>query len=132
MAMTDPIADMLTRIRNANLRRSDTVVIPHSKMKFGIAQKLKNEGYVQELKVIREERFQFIQLRLKYVDQQQPVITGLRRISRPGLRTYVGKDKIPWVKRGFGIAILSTSKGLLTDKESRRNKVGGEVLCHVW
>jgi small subunit ribosomal protein S8 len=132
MAMTDPIADMLTRIRNANLRRHEVVEMPLSKMRLGIAKILKEEGFIQGYKVVREGDFQRLRLHLRYVGQDLPVITGLRRISRPGLRTYVGKDKIPSVRRGLGVAILSTSKGLMTDKESRRKQIGGEVLCHVW
>jgi small subunit ribosomal protein S8 len=132
MAMTDPIADMLTRIRNANLRRHEVVEMPLSKMRLGIAKILKEEGFIQGYKVIREGDFQRLRLHLRYVGQDLPVITGLRRISRPGLRAYVGKDKIPSVRRGLGVAILSTSKGLMTDKESRRKQIGGEVLCHVW
>jgi small subunit ribosomal protein S8 len=123
---------MLTRIRNANLRRHEVVEMPLSKMRLGIAKILKEEGFIQGYKVIREGDFQRLRLHLRYVGQDLPVITGLRRISRPGLRAYVGKDKIPSVRRGLGVAILSTSKGLMTDKESRRKQIGGEVLCHVW
>ena len=133
MSMTDPIADMLTRIRNANLRGHDWVEIPFSNLKLGIAEILEKQGYVHGFKVVQQEGLSSIHVQLKYYGQDQIcVITGLRRVSRPGLRNYVKKDKIPWVRRGIGIAILSTSKGLLTDKESRRRQVGGEVLCHIW
>jgi len=133
MAMTDPIADMLTRIRNANVRRHEGVDIPFSKLKFEIAKILKKEGYIQGIKTTQENNLENIYIQLKYIGQeQQQVISGLRRVSRPGLRNYVGKDQIPWVRRGLGIAILSTSKGLKTDKESRKSQIGGEVLCHIW
>lgn len=133
MSMSDPIADMLTRIRNANVRRHEGVDIPFSKLKLEIAKILKKEGYIQGVKSTQENRIENIRIQLKYIgQQQQQVISGLRRISRPGLRNYVGKDQIPWVRRGLGIAILSTSKGLLTDKESRKSQIGGEVLCHIW
>lgn len=133
MAMTDPIADMLTRIRNSNLRKHDWVEIPFSNLKLRIAQIMEKQGYIHGFKVVQLEGFSNIHVQLKYDGQEQIcVITGLRRVSRPGLRNYVKKDKIPWVRRGIGIAILSTSKGLLTDRESRRRQVGGEVLCHIW
>ncbi len=108
------------------------VEMPLSRMRLGIAKILKEEGFIQGYQVVREDDFQRLRLYLRYVNQERPVITGLRRISRPGLRIYVGKDKIPSVRRGLGIAILSTSQGLMTDKESRRKQIGGEVLCHVW
>jgi len=133
MAMTDPIADMLTRIRNSNLRKHDWVEIPFSNLKLGIAEIMEKQGFINGLKVVQQEGVARIHVQLKYDGQEQKcVITGLRRVSRPGLRNYVKKDKIPWVRRGIGIAILSTSKGLLTDKESRKRQVGGEVLCHIW
>ncbi|HEX9756765.1 MAG TPA: 30S ribosomal protein S8 [Nitrospiria bacterium] len=133
MSMTDPIADMLTRIRNANLRRHEAVDIPFSKLKFGLAKILEKEGYVRGVKKTQKSGFENIQIQLKYIGQeQQQVISGLRRVSRPGLRHYVGKEQIPWVRRGVGVAVLSTSKGLLTDKDSRKSQIGGEVLCHIW
>ena len=133
MAMTDPIADMLTRIRNSNLRGHEWVEVPFSNLKLGIAEIMKKQGFISGLKVVQQDGLSRIHVQLKYDGlEQKCVITGLLRVSRPGLRNYVKKDKIPWVRRGIGIAILSTSKGLLTDQESRRQQVGGEVLCHIW
>lgn len=133
MTMSDPIADMLTRIRNANTAKHDAVDIPSSKMKNAMAEILFNEGYIQKYDIIEDGEFKKIHVTLKYgADKNEKIITGLKRISKPGLRVYVGKDDIPKVLGGLGIAILSTNKGLVTDKEARKQQVGGEVLAFVW
>ena len=133
MAMSDPIADMLTRIRNANTAKHDTVDIPASKMKLAIAGILLNEGYIKKYEVIEDGNFKTIQITLKYgQDKNEKIITGLKRISKPGLRVYAGKDELPRVLGGLGIAIISTNKGIVTDKEARKLQVGGEVLAFVW
>ena len=133
MAMSDPIADMLTRIRNANTAKHDTVDIPASKMKMAIAEILLNEGYIKKYEVIEDGNFKTIQVTLKYgQDKNEKIITGIKRISKPGLRVYAGKDELPRVLGGLGIAILSTNKGIVTDKEARKLQVGGEVLAFVW
>ena len=131
--MTDPIADMLTRIRNANAAKHDTVDVPSSKMKLAIVDILVREGYVRSYELIEEGVKKTIRITLKYgADKNEKVINGLRRISRPGLRTYVGCEDMPKVLGGMGIAIVSTNKGVLTDKECREQHVGGEVLAFVW
>ena len=133
MHITDPIADMLTRIRNANTAKHDTVDIPASKMKLAIAEILLNEGYIKKYEVIEDGNFKTIQITLKYgQDKNEKIITGLKRISKPGLRVYAGKDELPRVLGGLGIAIISTNKGIVTDKEARKLQVGGEVLAFVW
>ncbi|MFZ5875123.1 MAG: 30S ribosomal protein S8 [Nitrospirota bacterium] len=132
MSMTDPIADMLTRIRNAMMRRHDSVLIPASKMKSEIARLLKEEGFVREVRLVTQEGRRVIKIDLKYLNEEDSVIAGIERVSTPGRRVYVGQDRIPSVKGGYGTAILSTNKGILTDKQSRQAKVGGEVLCYVW
>ncbi len=132
MTMTDPIADMLTRIRNANTVGHKTVEIPGSNIKKAMAEILKQEGYIRDFEVIEDGKQGIIRAFLKYGANDEKVITGLRRISKPGLRVYANKDEIPRVLGGLGIAIISTSQGLVTDKEARRNKIGGEVLCYVW
>lgn len=135
MSMTDPIADMLTRIRNAQLREHGTVSMPHSKVKTSIADVLKKEGYIVDYQVLPEKPQAVLQLKLKYVGDRRhrrPVITGLERISKPGRRVYVGKGEIPWVLSGIGIAILTTSRGIMTGQQARRLGVGGEVMCKVW
>ena len=133
MTMSDPIADMLTRIRNANTAKHDTVDIPSSKMKLSIAEILFNEGYIEKYDVIEDGAFKTIRVTLKYgADKNEKVISGLKRISKPGLRIYVGKEELPKVLGGLGIAIISTSNGLLTDKDARKQRVGGEVLAYVW
>ena len=133
MAMSDPIADMLTRIRNANTAKHDTVDIPASKMKLAIAEILLNEGYIKKYEVIEDGNFKTIQITLKYgQDKNEKIITGLKRISKPGLRVYAGKDELPRVLGGLGIAIISTNKGIVTDKEARKQNVGGEVLAFIW
>ena len=131
MQITDPIADMLTRIRNANDARHATVDVPASKLKIAIAQILKEEGSIKDDEVLEGNYQGVIRITLKYLGKEQ-VITGLRRVSKPGLRMYAGADDLPKVLRGLGIAIISTSKGVMTDKDARKQHVGGEVLAFVW
>jgi len=131
--VTDPIADMLTRIRNNCIAKMDSVNIPYSKLKTEIAKILSEEGYIRSYEIRRdEEASSIIKIYLKYSKDKKCSISGLKRISKPGLRVYVQKDKIPRVLGGLGTAILSTSKGVLTDKEARKQKVGGEVICFIW
>jgi small subunit ribosomal protein S8 len=135
MSTTDPIADMLTRIRNAIMAGHSYVVIPGSKMKLAIAEILKDEGFIENYDVTKDRPQPMIRIWLKYAGDRKdrrPVITGLRRVSKPGRRVYTGKKDIPWVLSGMGIAVLSTSKGVMTGKKARRLGVGGEVLCHIW
>ena len=133
MTMSDPIADMLTRIRNANTAKHDTVDVPASKMKIAIAEILLNEGYIKKYEVLDKENFKNIRITLKYgKDKNEKVITGIKKISKPGLRVYAGKDELPRVLGGLGVAIISTNKGVITDKEARKANVGGEVLAFVW
>ena len=133
MGMSDPIADMLTRIRNANTAKHDTVDVPVSKMKVAIAQILQQEGYIVKYDVLDEGAFQTIRITLKYGrDKNEKIISGLKRISKPGLRVYAGSEEMPKVLGGLGIAIVSTNLGVMTDKEARKQHVGGEVLCYVW
>lgn len=133
MTMSDPIADMLTRIRNANTAKHDTVDVPVSKMKVSIADILVNEGYIAKYDIVDNGTYNDIHITLKYgATKNDKIITGLKRISKPGLRIYAGKDQIPKVLGGLGVAILSTNKGVITDKEARQQKVGGEVLAFVW
>ncbi len=130
--MTDPIADMLTRIRNANVMRYKEVEVPASKIKVEIARILKEEGFISDYKIKKNNVQNIISLNLKYGQNKERVITGLKRISKPGLRVYVSVDKLPRVLNGLGIAIISTSKGLMTDKEARKESLGGEVLACIW
>ncbi len=132
MHITDTIADMLTRIRNANSAKHDTVDIPASNMKKSIAQILVDEGYVKGFQVIEDGKQGVIRMTLKYGDNKTPVLTGLRRVSKPGLRIYSNCEDMPKVMKGLGIAIVSTSKGVMTDKKARKENVGGEVLAFVW
>lgn len=132
MVVTDTIADMLTRIRNANVMHYQEVLVPNSKMKLEIAKILKDEGFIADYKVLKEDVQGTIALTLKYGPNKERVITGLKRISKPGLRVYAKNDEIPKVLNGLGIAIISTSKGLMTDKEARKNNLGGEVLAYIW
>ena len=132
MHITDPIADMLTRIRNANSAKHDTVDIPASKMKKSIAEILLEEGYIKNYQVVTDGAQGIIRIALKYNANKENVITGLRRVSKPGLRVYVGADDLPRVLRGLGIAIISTSRGVMTDKKARAANVGGEVLAFIW
>jgi len=132
MVMSAPIADMLTRIRNANLVRHETVELPASKVKKQIAEILKREGFIRDAEYIEDNKQGLIRIFLKYGQNNERVITGLKRISKPGLRVYTKANEIPRVLGGLGIAIISTSKGIVTDKEARQFKTGGEVLCYVW
>lgn len=132
MHITDPIADMLTRIRNANNSRHATVDIPASNMKKAIAKILLDEGYVKNVELIDDNTQGVIRVTLKYAENKQKVLIGLKRVSKPGLRIYASKEELPQVLKGLGIAIISTSKGVMTDKEARRQNVGGEVLAFIW
>lgn len=132
MVVTDPIADMLTRIRNAQVAKHESVDVPASNMKKSIAQILLSEGYVKGYTVLDEGTQGVIRVQLKYGLNKAKVITGLKRISRPGLRVYARKDQIPKVLGGFGIAIMSTSRGVMTNKDARTQGIGGEVLCYIW
>ena len=133
MTMTDPIADMLTRIRNANTAKHDTVYVPSSKMKLAIAQILLEEGYIKKYDIVEEGNFKTIRITLKYnADKTERIISGIKRISKPGLRVYAGKEDLPKVLGGLGIAIISTNQGVVTDKKARELQVGGEVLAFVW
>ena len=132
MHITDPVADMLTRIRNANNAKHETVDVPASNMKKSIAQILLDEGYIKAYSIVDNGNQGIIHITLKYLAKKQQVITGLRRVSKPGLRVYVGADELPQVLRGLGIAIVSTSKGVMTDKAARAAHVGGEVLAFIW
>lgn len=132
MQITDTIADMLTRIRNANSAKHPTVDVPASNMKKQIAQTLVDEGYIKSFRVIDDDKQGVIRITLKYTENKSQVITGLRRVSKPGLRIYSNSKDMPKVMKGLGIAIVSTSKGIMTDREARKNNVGGEVLAFVW
>ena len=132
MQITDSIADMLTRIRNANSAKHDTVQIPASNIKKSIAQILVDEGYIKSFKVIEDGKQGVIEIALKYGPNKSQVITGLRRVSKPGLRIYSNSEDMPKVQNGLGIVILSTSKGIMTDKDARKANVGGEVLAYIW
>ena len=132
MQITDPIADMLTRIRNANSSKHETVNVPSSKIKLEIAKIMLEEGYIAGYEVIEDGLQGIIKVTLKYGPNKQSVITGLKRISKPGLRVYASKDELPRVLRGLGIAIISTSKGIMTDKKARSENIGGEVLAFIW
>ena len=132
MQITDPIADMLTRIRNANSSKHESVNVPASKIKIEIAKILEKEGYINGFEIIEDNIQGMIKINLKYAQGKQSVITGLKRVSKPGLRVYASNENLPKVLKGLGIAIISTSKGLMTDKEARKLNVGGEVLAFVW
>lgn len=132
MAMTDPIADMLTRIRNANMIQKSTVDIPASRIKEELANVLKAEGFIKDYQRVTEGSFGVLRIYLKYGKDGQKVISGLKRISKPGLRVYAKKDETPKVLGGLGVAVISTSKGIMTDKQARSLGVGGEVICYVW
>ncbi|GFZ27560.1 30S ribosomal protein S8 [Lactobacillus corticis] len=132
MVMTDPIADYLTRIRNANMAKHDSVEVPASNIKKAISEILKNEGFIRDYEVTEDGKQGVIKIFLKYGPNGERVISGLKRISKPGLRNYVGADNLPKVLNGLGIAIVSTSAGLITDKEARQKNVGGEVIAYVW
>ena len=132
MAMTDPIADFLTPLRTANMVKHESVEVPASKMKRDIAEILKNEGFIRDVEYIDDDKQGIIRVFLKYGKNNERVISGLRRISKPGLRSYVKADAVPKVLNGLGIAILSTSEGVMTDKDARAKKIGGEVIAYVW
>lgn len=132
MVMTDPIADFLTRIRNANMAKHESLEVPASKIKRDIAEILKNEGFVRDVEYIDDDKQGIIRVFLKYGKGNERVISGIRRISKPGLRSYVNADAVPKVLNGLGIAILSTSEGVITDKEARAKKIGGEVIAYIW
>ena len=132
MVLTDPIADMLTRIRNANMAEKKIVQMPHSKMKSEIARLLKSEGFIKDYTMENEDGKSVLNVFLKYTVDREPVIQGLRRISKSSCRKYVTSDEVPRVLGGIGIAILSTSSGVMTDNEARQKKIGGEVLCYIW
>ena len=132
MTISDPIADMLTRIRNATMARHDAVLISSSRLKLAIARILKEEGFIKDFEVVRAESHKNIKLYIKYQDRNQPVLTGLERVSKPGLRIYVEKKEIPRVYGGMGIAILSTPKGVMTGNQAWHQGIGGELLCYVW
>jgi small subunit ribosomal protein S8 len=130
--LTDPIADMLTRIRNSILIKSEKVDIPASRLKVEIAKIMKEEGFIKSYKIIKDRKQGVLRVTLKYAQDNKPIVEGLKRISKPGRRVYVGKDEVPSVMSGMGIAVVTTPKGILTDKACRREGVGGEVLCYIW
>jgi len=132
MAVTDQIADMLTRVRNANLARQEHVLVPASKLKMELAKVLKAQGFIQKYDLVDDKRQGQIRIHLRYLPNRDRVIRGLKRISKPGVRSYVDADHVPRVMGGLGVAILSTSQGVLTDREARRRHLGGEVLAYVW
>lgn len=132
MSMSDPLADMLTRIRNAGMVRYETVDVPMSNLKVGVAKVLREEGYINDYEIIEDNKQGTLRIMLKYGPKDERVINGLRRVSKPGLRQYVKADAIPKVMSGLGISILSTSRGVMTDREARRLRVGGEILCEAW
>jgi small subunit ribosomal protein S8 len=132
MQITDPIADMLTRIRNASSSKHDSVTVPSSKIKLAIAKILNDEGYIAGYELVEDDKQGTIKINLKYGANKTSVITGLKRVSKPGLRVYANKEELPKVLKGLGIAIISTSKGIMTDKEARKLNVGGEVLAFIW
>ena len=129
--VNDPIADMLTRIRNAVMVGHDSVMVPHSRVKVSIAKILKDENFIEDFEIVKGKPEQMMKIQLKYVDKQ-PAVLGLERVSRPGLRVYAGKTEIPRVYGGLGVAVMSTSQGIMTGKDAWRKKLGGEVLCYVW
>ena len=132
MTMTDPLADMFTRVRNAAMARHETVRIPNSKVKDAVAQVLRDEGFIKKMAEIDEGSRKYLELEITYGNDRQAVLSGIRRVSRPGLRVYVNKQEIPRVFGGLGIAVMSTSEGVMSGREAWRRKIGGEVLCYVW
>lgn len=132
MVMSDPIADLLTRIRNANVVRHEVVEVPSSNIKKAIANIMLTEGYIRDLEEYRDGSVDMLRISMKYGQNKERIITGLKRISKPGLRVYCRKDETPKVLNGLGVAIVSTSKGIVTDREARKSGVGGEVLCYIW
>lgn len=132
MVMTDPIADMLTRIRNANQMRYEVVEMPASKLKKQVLELLKREGYIKDVEYVEDDKQGIIRVSLKYTETKERVIKGLKRISKPGLRVYAKANEVPKVLNGLGVAIVSTSKGIVTDREARQQQIGGEVLAYIW
>ena len=132
MSISDPLADMLTRIRNARMVKFESLEMPFSKLRNGVAEILKKEGYISDYQVVKDSRQDLLKIALKYDQHRNSVISGLKRVSKPGCRVYVKSNEIPKVMSGLGIAIISTSSGILTDREARKNGVGGELLCTVW
>jgi small subunit ribosomal protein S8 len=132
MAISDPIADMLTRVRNAVMVRHDSVLVPFSRVKMAIAKILQDEGYIADYEVIKGKPHRMLQMHLKYDDKGVPMLSGLERVSKPGLKVYVQNKEVPRVYGGLGIAIISTSKGIMTGQQARRQGIGGELLCNVW
>ena len=132
MTMTDPLADMLSRVRNAHRAGHDKVEVPSSRLKMGVAKVLKKEGFIKNYKLIQDNKQGILRIYLKYTDEDEPVIVGLKKVSRPGRRVYAGYEDIPPVRGGFGVTVLSTSKGIVSDKDAAVKKIGGEVLCQVW
>ncbi len=132
MSVTDPIADLLTRIRNANLANHETVEVPASRLNIEILRILRDEGFIRGYQLLEDCKFPTARIQLKYGPKRERILTNLKRVSKPGLRVYAKRDKVPRVLRGLGIAILSTSKGVMTDREARKLGIGGEVLCYVW
>jgi len=132
MTVTDPVADLLTRIRNANSANHDFVEVPASKLNMEIVRILREEGFIKNFEPVRDRQFATAKLSLKYGPKQEKIISNLRRVSKPGLRVYAGRDRVPRVLRGLGIAIISTSRGVMTDREARKLGIGGEVMCYVW
>ena len=132
MTVTDPIADLLTRVRNANLANHDYVEVPASRMTIEILRILRDEGFIKSFEPLKDQRFPAARIALKYGPRQEKVLSNLKRVSTPGLRVYARRDKVPRVLRGLGVAIISTSKGVMTDREARKLGIGGEVLCYVW
>ncbi|MBA4371477.1 MAG: 30S ribosomal protein S8 [Thermodesulfovibrio sp.] len=130
--LTDPIADMLTRIRNAAMIKAEKVDVPASRLKLEIAKILKEEGFIRAYKILKDKKQGILRITLKYTVDNAPIISGIKRISKPGRRVYAGKDEIPSVMGGVGVSILSTSRGIFVDKTCKREKVGGEILCYVW
>lgn len=132
MTVTDPVADLLTRIRNANAARHDFVDVPAAKLNMEILRILKDEGFIKNYELVKDAKFPTARITLKYGPKQEKVIGNLKRVSKPGLRVYAKRDKVPRVLRGLGVAVISTSKGVMTDRDARRLGIGGEVLCYVW
>ena len=132
MSMSDPLADMLTRIRNAGMVRYETVDVPMSNLKVDVAKVLREEGYIKDYQIVEDSKQSILRIELKYGPNDELVISGIRRVSKPGLRQYVKADDIPKVLSGLGISILSTSKGIMADREARRLRIGGEILCEAW
>jgi len=132
MTVTDPVADLLTRIRNANAAKHDFVEVPASKLNMEIVRILQGEGFIKNFEQLRDRKFPTVKIALKYGPRQELVLSNLKRVSKPGLRVYAKRDKVPRVLRGLGVAIISTSRGVMTDREDRKLGIGGEVLCYVW